>query len=150
MSATDSQLRALVRQLIVEAVPQLASGSSQTRVVRITNDAELQAFVRTIVGMLDDPSEGAAIRSGTVRFQLDGVTQSQAAPSSQPGASVAPAATATVPSLEVEKGAITEKVVARAAAAGTRRIVAGPRAVVTPLAREQMRKFEITLERRTC
>lgn len=146
----EGELRALVRQMIREAVPQLSAGSTGVRSVRIANDDDLQSFVMQLVSMLDDPARGAEVRSGALRFRLDPAPTSMHGAAPKPDIAVPEAAIGAGPSLQIDKGAITEKVVARAAAAGARRIIAGPRAVITPLAREQMRKSEITLERRTC
>jgi hypothetical protein len=46
----------------------------------------------------------------------------------------------------VDKGAVTERAVAAAAAAGAR-IVVGPRAVLTPLAKDKARSLGVPIEK---
>ena len=58
------------------------------------------------------------------------------------GAATAPPADAT----RIDRGAVTERTVAAAAKAGGR-LVLGPRAVLTPLAREKARALGIEIER---
>jgi len=48
--------------------------------------------------------------------------------------------------VRIERGAVTERAVVAAAKAG-RRIVLGPRAVVTPLARDKARTLGVALEK---
>jgi hypothetical protein len=59
-----------------------------------------------------------------------------------PAATSPPADTA----LRIDRGAVTERAVVAAAKAG-RRIVLGPRAVVTPLARDKARTLGVALEK---
>jgi hypothetical protein len=59
-----------------------------------------------------------------------------------PAAATPPADTA----LRIERGAVTERAVVAAAKDG-RRIVLGPRAVVTPLARDKARALGVALEK---
>jgi hypothetical protein len=48
---------------------------------------------------------------------------------------------------QVEKGAVTERVIRAAAAAGTRLVLA-PGAVLTPLARDQAKALGVEIERK--
>ena len=98
--------------------------------VAIRSDADLQRFVAHLLARFEDPAEREAIRSGRRRFTLraDG-----AAPAGGTG-------------VRVEHGAVTERTVAKAATAGGR-LVLGPRAVLTPLAREKARALGIEIER---
>lgn len=93
--------------------------------VTIASDADLAAFARTVLDRADD------IRAGRLRFTLGGGATS---PSPQAGV------------VRVARGAVTERTVKKAADAG-RRLVLGPGAVLTPLAREKARALGIDIER---
>ena len=97
------------------------SASTRTEVVRIENDADLAAFVGSVL------DRGDEIRSGRLRFTLGGA-----------------AASAGV--VRVEHGAVTERTIKKAADAGAR-LVLGPGAVLTPLARDKARALGIEIER---
>jgi hypothetical protein len=92
----------------------------RTKTVRIENDADLAAFVRTVL------EHGDAIRQGRLRFTLGDATPTGA--------------------LRVAHGAVTERTIKKAAEAGDR-LVLGPGAVLTPLAREKARALGIDIER---
>lgn len=132
----NADLRTLVRELIRDVLPQIAV-PEPARTVRITSDEELASFVQQVVALLDDSVSGPRLRAGQLMFRLDG--------KSGDGRTPAPADDGR-PVIEVERGAVTEKIVARAASEGAR-IVMSRRAVVTPLAREQARRAGVELER---
>jgi hypothetical protein len=88
--------------------------------VTISSDADLDRFVRTVLDRADD------VRAGRLRFTLGG--------SAQAGA------------MRVAHGAVTERTIKKAAESGGR-IVLGPGAVLTPLAREKARALGIDIER---
>jgi hypothetical protein len=104
-----------------------------TELVVIDSDADLERFVRALADRLEDPGARAAIRAGHVRFALR----------RRGGGS----ATGTAPGVvRIERGAVTERMVEKAAKAGTRLVLA-PGAVPTPLAREKARALGIEIER---
>jgi hypothetical protein len=88
--------------------------------VRIGSDAELAAFVQTVLARADE------IRAGALSFTLG-----QAAASGV---------------VRIDRGAVTERIVKQAADAGARLVLA-PRAVITPLAREKARALGVEIER---
>ena len=92
--------------------------------VTIGGDDDLNRFVRDLLTRADRD----AILAGRVRFTL--------------GEAAAPQADTT----RIDRGAVTERAVAAAAKAGGR-LVLGPRAVLTPLAREKARALGIEIER---
>jgi hypothetical protein len=110
-----------------------AAAGAQVEVVDLRSDADLDAFVRSLVRRLENPRDRMAIRSGKLRFRL-GATAG-------PGA--APAAAAV---MRIEKGAVTERTVRDAAAAGARLVLA-PRAVLTPMARDRARSLGVEIEK---
>jgi hypothetical protein len=109
-------------------------GERRTEVVTMHDDEDLDRFVRALIRRLENPRDRLAIRTGRLRFVLD-----------RAGASSAVAA-APVPELRVERGAVTERVVRRAADERSRLVLA-PAAVLTPLARELAASLHVKIER---
>ena len=95
--------------------------------VSLAGDDDLNRFVRDILTRADRE----AILAGRVRFTLAGAEGSRAE--------------GTGPT-RIDRGAVTERTVAAAAKAGGR-LVLGPRAVLTPLAREKARALGIEIQR---
>lgn len=157
MSELD-ELRTLIREVIRDVLPK---GLPVTETVNLSTDDDLAAFVARLLDL--DSETRDDLRAGRKRFRL-AVPQDPQAPqapavalplsmhasSAPPGihgvtavnGSAGPAAR------RIERGAVTEKVVRDAARAGER-LVLGPGAVLTPLARDRARAsgVEITKER---
>ena len=91
-----------------------------TETVRIETDADLAAFVQSVL------DRGNEIRSGRLRFTLGDATPTGV--------------------VRVAHGAVTERTIKKAAEAGGR-LVLGPGAVLTPLARDKARALGIEIER---
>lgn len=123
---TSHELRGLVREVLKEAMASRAAPppAQGTETVRITSEAELQAFVTRLA----KPGVIESVRSGKLRFTLG-----QAAPAAAtPGA--------------VLEGVVSEQKISALAAKGT--LILGPTAVLTPLARDRARKLGLKIERR--
>jgi hypothetical protein len=141
--STD-ELRAAVRAVLQDVLPasvtapRAAEGSAQQ--VSLRTDAELDAFVRRVAALCDDPGQRAALKDGRRRFSLAG------APQGDDPARQAAAQAATPHVVRVDRGAVTERTVKKAAADGAR-LVVGPRAVLTPLARDKARSLGVQVER---
>jgi hypothetical protein len=101
----------------------------EARPVRLATDEELHEFVLQIIALADNPKRRRDLLGGRLRFTL--------------AAAGAPAAAADH---RVEKGAVTERAVQAAASAGAR-LVLGPRAVLTPLARDRARALGVPIEK---
>ena len=99
------------------------ASTARTELVRIESDADLDAFVRSVL----DRAAPTPIRDGRLRFTLGRRPAS-------PGV------------VRVEHGAVTERTIKKAADAGAR-LVLGPGAVLTPLARDKARALGIEIER---
>jgi hypothetical protein len=101
-------------------------------VVSIRTDADLAGFVMHLLHLFENPKHRDALRTGRLRFRL--------AAAAAPGSAQ--------PSHRIEKGAVTEAMVAASARDGAR-LVLGRRAVLTPLARDRARAagVEIVKER---
>ena len=120
------ELRALVREVIRDVLPQ---GLAVTETVNLSTDEDLAAFVKRLLDL--DPGQREELRSGRKRFRLAG-----------PQAPSGPSA----PVRRIERGAVTEAVIAAAAGAGER-LVLGRGAVLTPLARDRARASGVRIEK---
>ncbi|HEY2789724.1 MAG TPA: hypothetical protein VGI72_09710 [Gaiellales bacterium] len=98
------------------AVSQDAGGATVER-VDLRSDADLDAFVRSLVHRLENPRDRMAIRSGRLRFRLGATAVA--------GGGGAPAGAV----IRVERGAVTE------------------RAVLTPMARDRARSLGVEIEK---
>ena len=99
-------------------------------VVRIGTDAELRDFALRVLRLADNPKLRRDLIAGRIRFRL----------------AEQPAGAASQAVHRVDKGAVTERAVAAAAQAGAR-LVLGPRAVLTPLARDKARALGVPIEK---
>ncbi len=106
---------------------------ADVEVVDLRSDADLDAFVRSLLHRFENPRDRMAIRSGKLRFRL----AATAGPAAAPGAA---------PAIRVERGAVTERAVRDAAARGARLVLA-PRAVLTPMARDRARSLGVEIEK---
>jgi len=144
MSDAD-ELRALVREVIRDVLPQ---GLAVTETVNLSTDDDLAAFVKRLLDL--DPGQREELRSGRKRFRL----ASPRAPSVPAGAGQVGAghsngaerAGPSAPVRRIERGAVTEAVIAAAARAGER-LVLGRGAVLTPLARDRARASGVQIEK---
>jgi hypothetical protein len=137
------------------------------RAVRLATDEELHAFVVEVLRLADDPQRRIDLLAGRLRFTLArpaGPRPAAAAPAAPAPAAPGPAAPAAPgpaapagPGLaasvgtgsairRIEKGAVTERAVIAAARAGEQ-LVLGPRAVLTPLARDKARALGVPVEK---
>lgn len=139
------ELRALVREVIRDVLPH---GLTVTETVDLSTDEDLAAFVKRLLDL--DPGQREELRSGRKRFRL----ASPQAPSVPVGAGQAGAghsngaerAGPSAPVRRIERGAVTEAVIAAAARAGER-LVLGRGAVLTPLARDRARASGVQIEK---
>jgi hypothetical protein len=115
-----------------------AAPAGDTEHVTIESDADLERFVHALLARAE--RDGEAIRAGRLRFALQ--RRGGAAPAGGAPRGVAPPGGAIV----IERGAVTERTVEKAAKAGAR-LVLGAKAVPTPLAREKARALGIEFER---
>jgi hypothetical protein len=141
----SEELRALVREVIQDVLP---NGLAVTETVNLSTDEDLAAFVKRILDL--DPGQREELRSGRKRFRL----ASPQAPSVPAGAGQVGAgqsngaerAGSSAPVRHIERGAVTEAVIAAAARAGER-LVLGRGAVLTPLARDRARASGVQIEK---
>lgn len=98
--------------------------------MQLRTDEELREFVLQVVRLADNPKRRRDLLAGRLTFTLD-----------SGGAAAGPAVTH-----RVGKGAVTERAVIAAARAGAG-LVLGPRAVLTPLARDKARALGVRVEK---
>jgi hypothetical protein len=106
------------------------SPDASVQTVRLSTNDELRAFVLKILKLADNPKRRGDLLAGRLRFVLADAAET-----------AAPAVTH-----RVDKGAVTERAVVGAARAGAR-LVLGPRAVLTPLARDKARALRVPVEK---
>jgi hypothetical protein len=109
--------------------PLAADERRRTETVRIGSDADLDAFVRTLLRLFENPKTRADLRGGRLDFRLAGTPRSSGGSTRR-----------------IERGAVTERHVAEIADTGAT-LVLGPRAVLTPLARERARALGLTIQK---
>lgn len=109
--------------------PLAADERSRVDTVRIANDRDLDGFVRNLLRLFENPKTRADLRHGRLSFRLAGTERSA------PGSS-----------RRVDRGAVTERQIADIAASGSS-LVLGPKAVLTPLARERARALGVTIHK---
>jgi hypothetical protein len=138
MSSDLDALRSLIREVIRDVLPK---DLPVTETVNLSTDDDLASFVKRLLDL--EPGEREELRSGRKRFRLAAgpFPPVPAGPAGQAGPAQAAAGVR-----RIERGAVTEKVIKAAAAAG-QRLVLGPGAVLTPLARDRARASGVQIEK---
>jgi hypothetical protein len=134
------ELRALVREVIRDVLPH---GLAVTETVNLSTDEDLAAFVKRLLDL--DPGQREELRSGRKRFRLAS-PQALSVPAGAGQSNGAERAGPSAPVRHIERGAVTEAVIAAAARAGER-LVLGRGAVLTPLARDRARASGVQIEK---
>lgn len=109
--------------------PLAAEQKHRTDTVRLATDRDLDAFVRTLLRLFENPKTRADLKAGRLTFRLAGTTSGAAGQVRR-----------------IDSGAVTERHIADIAATGAG-LVLGPRAVLTPLAREKARALGVSIEK---
>jgi len=143
MAVTQDDLRSVIRELLAEELAAIqgeaAAPPPAVRAEEVsidTNDA-LGAFVKRILELAADDKARAEIEQGRHVFRLAPGAR-VAAPSARSAPKAAPA--------RYERGLVTEKDIAKLPA-GIAAIEAGKRVRFTPLARDELRRRGIKIER---
>ena len=123
---TSQELRGLVREVLRETLAKRVPLTSGIESVDLSTEAQLQAFV----SRLSIPGVIEAVRAGKLRFTL-GNAKLSSAPVAVSGALI--------------EGVVNERRVDSLAGSG--KIILGPTAVLTPLARDRARKLGLKIER---
>lgn len=149
---SEGELRAMVRDLLRDVLAKSSLGNAagatpNTRQVKLTTDKELADFVTLLIGMIDDPATGNAVRNGDVTFTIAGNAHAAIPPArsaTQPA--VAPAPRLSETNTSTLGGIVTEARINKLAGPGT--VLLSPDAVITPLARDRARSLGLKFERK--
>lgn len=114
------------------SVTTINGGRQRSETVRIHSDAELDAFVRHLLHLFENPKNRQDLRAGRHRFTLAAVPMAPAARNE--------------PVCRIERGAVTERQITTIAES-QQRLVLGRGAVLTPLARERARALGVAVEK---
>jgi len=149
MSADNEMLRSLVREALRDALGG-ANGASDfakalsgnaapvqkpaqvVEMVSLTSDTEVSSFVHRILDLAADAKTLSALRSGELVFQLTESSKANVADNSG--------------TTRIEKGAVTESTIRKAAESGST-LILGRKVVVTSLARDKARDLGVTIVR---
>ena len=110
--------------------PSARAGQAAPRPVRLETDEDLRQFALDILRIADNPMRRRDLLAGRLTFTLARRVQDAAQTDDR----------------RIEAGAVTERTVQSAAKAG-QRIVLGPRAVLTPLARDRALTLGVPIEK---
>ncbi len=157
-------LRSMIREVLAEELRALkasggGAGGVHRETVPLASDHDLNAFVRRIVQVAADPSKRDAILSGRHVFSL-GAQVVAAPPYVAPSFVPTPMPLAPMPQIaqsaplpvngpvrqQFSNGLLTEKDV-EALPDGTRVVSVGKSVRFTPLARDELRRLNIKIER---
>jgi hypothetical protein len=121
--------------------------------VRLATDEDLHEFVLRVLRLADNPKRRRDLLAGRLRFTLapggsapSNPSAGRPVPTGLPGGNGQRPDHGAAPGHRIDKGAVTERAVQAAANAGVR-LVLGPRAVLTPLARDRARALGVPIEK---
>lgn len=149
MSADNEMLRSLVREALRDALGDARGASDIAKalagsvtpaqkpaqvveMVSLNTDSEVNSFVHRILDLAADGKTLSALRSGELAFQLTESSKANAPDNSG--------------TTRIEKGAVTESTVRKAAESGST-LILGRKVVVTSLARDKARDLGVTIVR---
>ena len=134
---TPEELREAVRAVLREVLPAgtvAAPSDAPSSDVVISTDADLTAFVRRVAAMCEDPRASCRAPGRAARVPARGGSRRETGRRRGAG------------DTRIERGAVTERTVLKAAADGAR-LLLGRRAVLTPLARDKARSMGVEIEK---
>jgi len=145
MAPDNEMLRSLVRDALREALNG-ANGATEiakaltveskpaqlVEVVSLNNDSDLKSLVNRVLDLAADPQTLAALREGTIAFQLSQQSANHSSDDSN--------------ATRIEKGAVTESTIRKAAESGST-LILGRKVVVTSLARDKAREMGVAIIR---
>ena len=136
-----SDIRSMVREVLLEELGRLQAERGPNRRsegVSIRNSQDLNAFALRVLDMSKQRDLASEIRSGRLRFELDGAPGGTGRRTAKEPAPVA---------ATFDKGLITEKHIAGMDRGS--RISVGKSVCFTPLAKDEIRRRGIKIERRS-
>ena len=139
------ELRGVIRELLAEELARVraemgckpATPGVREEAVSIASDQDLETFVKRLMALATDPKARAEIESGRHRFRLggDAQTSAPAAPSQAGGATP-----------HFDRGVVTERDVGKLPP-GLTTVRVSKRVRFTPLAKDELRRRGVTIER---
>lgn len=152
-----SDLRSLIREVLTQELQAIraAAGGATAGVTReavaLNSDADLGAFVRRLLDMAQDPARRADLLSGRHLFTLDRPASAYTAPPARayvPPSPSAPPSASPAPAARQASGKtlLTERDI-DALPQGTTALTIARSARLTPLARDELRRRNIKIER---
>ena len=162
----DPAVAELIREVLAEELA-LLRRETREEWVRVADDADLAAFAKRVLALIEDRDAREALESGSLVFRLDtgaavaagsagsgrGATRGASAPGGREAAAGAGRREDTVPAEGAEGGVTTLRAglfSERQAASlprGTASVRLGRNVRLTPLARDRLRRQGITIER---
>ena len=130
-------IRALIREMLSEELSRLTPNTKAHEAVTIQSSADLNDFARRILSIAMNDPRRADILEGRHQFTL-----------TPPGTAPTQAHSSTAPAPNFRQGIVTERDVA-ALPQTTRSLRLGKPVRLTPLARDELRRRGITIERLT-
>ena len=150
---SSTELRAAVREVLREVLPAdvVAGGTAPAPRgdVVLATDSDLTSFVRRVAALCEDPQQRAAFQDGRHGFRLAGSPpglETVAARPPRPTEGTVASRPPRPTEVRIERGAVTERAVVKAAADGAR-LLLGRRAVLTPLAKDKARSLGVEIEK---
>ncbi|KAA3633041.1 MAG: hypothetical protein DWQ08_02445 [Proteobacteria bacterium] len=133
-------IRSIVREILLEELGRRGDVGTGVRreKVSIRNSQDLNAFALRVLELARNEDVGAEIRAGRLCFELDGAPAAD-----RPR----PRAGGQVGAVSFEKGLVTEKHIAKLDRAASIRV--GKGVCFTPLAKDEIRRKGIKVERKT-
>jgi hypothetical protein len=144
MTIDTELLRSIVRDALRDALGGATSAREMAKalsidvepaqvveVVSLANDADLKLFVNRVLDMAEDPQTLSALHDGQIVFRLGHQANSQRADSA---------------TNRIDKGALTESSIRKAAGSGST-VIVGRKVIVTSLARDKARELGVTIIR---
>ncbi len=139
------ELRGVIRELLAEELAKVraemggkpSNPGVREEAVTIASDQDLETFVKRLMALASDPKARAEIEAGRHRFRLDGGVQTAtpAAPSASGGATP-----------HFDRGVVTERDVGKLPP-GLTTVRVSKRVRFTPLAKDELRRRGVTIER---
>ncbi len=143
------ELRGVIRELLAEELAKVraeiggkpAAPGVHEEAVTIASDQDLETFVKRLMALASDPKARGEIEAGRHRFRLSGNTQAAESAAARTAPSQAGGATP-----HFDRGVVTERDVGKLPP-GLTTVRVSKRVRFTPLAKDELRRRGVTIER---
>ena len=144
-----SDIRAVIREILLEELDNYIDrpgNNVRKEKVSMRSDRDLKAFALRVLDMAGNGDLKADLQSGKIQFILERETIESNADIRNSAGSHKPARTVRADSVQFQKGLVTEKDIARLDG-DIARIDAGKNVFFTPLAKDEIRRRGLRIER---